>query len=213
MTDDDGSRPTDDGLDETDDGVDGTDEDEGLGVGDLVPAEGGTWRGLLFDNPSIGLAPQLTWTFAFPFDEVDRDYGTSPVALDIDWVPLAVGGWRTLAGQRVECDGFGEPVESSLYFFMHHRFDAVALRIAEQDEQKIHVLAEVTGDLDRLGIAALAVDAWLGFTGIMVALHDVGSEAEALARLGDFTDPDGLSVSGGGAGTRFLFSANGPRTG
>jgi hypothetical protein len=183
-------------------------DEDGLDVSELVSTDGGTFRGLLFDNPAIGVAPQLTWTFAFEFEEVDRDYGSSPVCLDIDWVPLALPSWRDMAGQAVEFDGFAKPAESSVYFFAHHRYDAIALRVVEQRQQRIHVLAEVSGDLDRLGIPSMAVDAWLGFAGITVSLRDVSSEADALARLQDFTDPSGLFCSGGIPGTSYFFSAN-----
>ncbi|WP_255436818.1 hypothetical protein [Actinoplanes solisilvae] len=40
-----------------------TDDEDGLTVHDMVPVSDGTWAGLLFDNPSIGLPARLTWSF------------------------------------------------------------------------------------------------------------------------------------------------------
>jgi len=73
-----------------------------LRLDELVPAEGGEWGGLLFDNPRLSVPPRLTWSFAFAFADVDRDYGDSPVSVDIDWVPLPTRSWRTMAGQSAQ---------------------------------------------------------------------------------------------------------------
>jgi hypothetical protein len=64
-------------------------EDEGIGDSsaradgllstDLIPADGGAWSGLPFDNPRTGLAPRLTWTFEFPYQDAARDCGDSRV--------------------------------------------------------------------------------------------------------------------------------------
>jgi hypothetical protein len=66
----------------------GDDEDDGaLTLGELQPA-GGTWEGLLFDNPPMGLAPFLSWSFTFNFGEVARSYGDTDVSVTVEWVPL-----------------------------------------------------------------------------------------------------------------------------
>lgn len=169
------------------------DDEEALHVRELVPVEGGTWAGLLFDNPKLGLAPHLTWSFRFPFKEVSRDYGSSNVFLDIEWLPLPVPSWRSMAGQAVR--GVAEPAESSAYFFQHHHYDRIDLEIAEQRDLCIHARATLTGDLDGLGIDPIAADAWLRFGGIGVYLSDTTSAESALARLQDFTAIEGLSYS------------------
>jgi hypothetical protein len=162
-------------------------------VGELVPAEGGTWGGLLFDNPKLGLTPELTWSFRFPFQEVTRDYGSSLVSLDIEWLAIPGAGWHSMAGRVVR--GATEPAEASIYFFQHHRYDIIDLEIVEQRDLSIHVLATLSGDVDGLGLNPVTTDAWLRFTGIVVSLSDATSAELALARLADFTDTEGLSYS------------------
>jgi hypothetical protein len=170
-----------------------TDDEDALDVRELLPVEGGTWGALLFDNPRIGLRPALTWDFRFPFKEVARDYGSSRIFLDIEWLPIPVSSWRSMAGQAVR--GAGEPAESSVYFFEHHQYDLIDLEIVEQRELRIRARAALTGDLDDLGIDPIAADAWLRFTGIIVHLEDTTSADSALARLQDFTDTAGLTYS------------------
>jgi hypothetical protein len=58
--------------------------DDVLRLEELLP-QGGSWNGLLFDNPNIGLAPGLTWSFELRFAEVSRDYGDSPVSFTVGW--------------------------------------------------------------------------------------------------------------------------------
>lgn len=141
-------------------------------MADLVPVEGGAWSGLLFDNPRSGLAPRLTSTFTFQYRDVVRDYGETPVTLTLDWIPLSVPGWRGMAGQRWHGTAFGEDGEASVYFFMHHRFEHIELRIAEQAQDgAVYVAATVSGDIDGLGIDSLHASAWLPFDGITVALR------------------------------------------
>lgn len=178
-------------------------EDNGLAAEELIPA-GGSWNGLLFDNPTIGLAPGLTWTFTFDFEDVARSYGTTGVSLTLDWVPLAAESWRLMAGQAASGSTFGEPIESSAYFFDHHRYDAAELRVVEQRGDEVRVVASVRGDLDRLGIEALDVDRWLRFEGIIVQLSDVPtSAAAATRRLAEFTDTTGLACTPTSRGFRF----------
>jgi hypothetical protein len=177
------------------------DDEGGLSARDLVPAAGGEWHGLLFDNQAVGLPPALTWTFTVPFAPVGGD----PVALDVEWVPLAAPGWRSMAGQSAESAAFAEPAEASVYHHGHHRYDRVSLSVAEQDGARIRVVVTVSGDIDRLGPPSLTVDAWLTFAGIRVQLGDAAGPAEALSRLASFTDVDGLVEHPGAPGVAFHF--------
>ena len=70
------------------------DDEGGLDARDLVPAAGGEWHGLLFDNQAVGLPPALTWTLRIPFEPV----GGEPAALDVEWLPLETTGWRVMRG-------------------------------------------------------------------------------------------------------------------
>ncbi|MEV4539202.1 hypothetical protein AB0J82_36065 [Asanoa sp. NPDC049518] len=176
--------------------------DESLRIEDFLPAEGGEWHGLLFDNPSVGLPPRLTWCFDFAFADVEDD----PLSLTVEWLPVPAKSWRQVAGQRVTSASFADPAESSVYHYVHHRFDAVALDLVEQRGRSLRVVAEVSGDLDRLGVDPVRAEAWLTFTGFLVSLHDATAPDRALARLGEFTDTDGLAYDpgGGGAALRFI---------
>ncbi|MGH3728731.1 MAG: hypothetical protein ACRDTU_08245 [Micromonosporaceae bacterium] len=170
-----------------------SDDEDALHVRELVPVEGGTWGGLLFDNPRLGLAPHLTWSFRFPFAEAHRGYGSSPVSLDIEWLSLTAAGWRSMTGQAVR--GVAEPAESSVYFFQHHQYDLIDLEIFGQRDLWTHARATLSGDLDGLGMDSVVADAWLRFDGIRVYLSDITSAESALARLQDFTVTDGLSYT------------------
>ncbi|MEH1164641.1 hypothetical protein V6V47_04550 [Micromonospora sp. CPCC 205539] len=169
------------------------DDEDAVKVRELRPVEGGTWGGLLFDNPSIGLEPALTWSFRFPFDEVTRDYGSSRIFLDIEWLPIPVPSWRSMAGQVLR--NVGEPAESSVYFFQHHQYDLIDLEIVDQQDLRVHARAALAGDVDGLGIDPVSADAWLRFTGIRVHLEGVTSADSARGRLQGFTDTGGLSYS------------------
>lgn len=177
--------------------------DDALTVRDLLPVSGGTWAGLLFDNPNIGVPAALTWSFSFPFAEVDRDYGSSEILLDVDWLALPATSWRTMTGQAVKA--VGEPAESSVYFFQHHRYDRIDLAILEQEDRDIHVRATLTGDLDRFGIDPVTADAWLGFDGIRVSVSDVNTAESALDRLATVTNIEGLAPSSVEAHAAFHF--------
>ncbi len=159
---------------------------------ELRPVAGGTWRGLLFDNPNIGLPPGLTWTFEFPFAEVSRDYGESDVGLTVDWVPLPGAAWSTMAGHIAAGKEFGEPIECSAYFFEHYRYDVVQLRILEQAGTRLRVAVQAHGDVDGLGIPSWDVEQWLEFEGIGVALEGVESIEARTDELAKFTDISGL---------------------
>ncbi|WP_030443757.1 hypothetical protein [Actinoplanes subtropicus] len=177
------------------------DDEGGLNARDLVPAAGGEWHGLLFDNQAVGLPPALTWTFRVPFEPV----GGFPAALDVEWVPLEAPGWRSMAGLSAESGSFAEPAEASVHHHGHHRYDRVSLSVSEQDGSRIRVLVTVSGDLDGLGPASITVDAWLSFAGIRVQLGDAASAEAALARLASFTDVEGLAEHPGAPGVAFLF--------
>lgn len=183
---------------------DGATEDQ-LRLSDLTPALGGRWSGLLFDNPSIGLKPWLSWSFWFPFEEVDRGYDSSSVSLSIEWVPLSPATWRDMAGQGLSTLQSAGLTEASMYFFQHHAYDAVSLQVLEQRETEIHVTATVSDDLDGLGIDPIIESRWLSFDGIRASLRSVGSAAEASSRLSEFIDVTGLSCSPGVVAGSFLF--------
>ncbi|MEE6258597.1 hypothetical protein [Plantactinospora sonchi] len=182
-------------------------DEDALKPAELVPIEGGTWSGLLFDNPRIGLAPALTWSFRFPFQEVSRDYGDSPIFVDVDWLPLPGADWPAMAGHVVR--DVGEFAESSVYFFQHRRYDTFDLEIVAQDGPRLHVRTTLSGDLDELGIDPVTADAWLDFTGIVVSLSDTTPDASALARLRAFTATDGLSYSPGHIESSYRFTPTG----
>jgi hypothetical protein len=188
---------------------DDADSDE-LGVSDLVLTPGGQWSGLLFDNPALGLRPWLSWSFTFPFADVSRDYGSSPVSLAIEWVLIDTASWRDMAGHTARSPRFADTTEASVYFFEHHRYESVDLHILDQRDLGIQVAAQVSGDLDGLGIDSVAVDGWLTFTGIHVSLSTARSAEEAKTRLQDFTDATGLFPSPGVAAGIFLFAPNRP---
>ncbi|MGI5180318.1 hypothetical protein ACQEVZ_28765 [Dactylosporangium sp. CA-152071] len=177
--------------------------DDGLTSQDLVPVPGGTWAGLLFDNPNIGLPTALTWSFRFPFAEVHREHDSSDIFLDVDWLPLPAASWRIMTGQTVKT--LGEPAESSVYFFEHHQYDLIDLEILEQRDRDIYVRATLTGDLDGLGIDPITADAWLRFNGIRVSVSDVSTAEAALARLAAFTDIGGLDSPPVAIRSAFLF--------
>lgn len=169
----------------------------------MIP-KGGSWSGLLFDNPTIELAPRLTWTFTFDFEDVQRSYGTTGVSFSIDWVPLALDSWRRMVGQVASASAFAQPIESDAYFFEHHRYDAVDLRVVDQRDQEVHVCASVSGDVDGLGIETVHLDGWLRFDGIIVHLSDVpATAAAAMERLGAFTDTDDLICAQTSSGFKF----------
>lgn len=179
------------------------DDEGGLNARQLVPAAGGTWSGLLFDNAAIGLPPALTWTFHVPFEPVDGQ----PVALDVDWLPLEVAGWRSLSGQSAVSGAFADPAESVVHHAGHHRYDKVDLRVSEQDGTRVRVAVTVSGDLDRLGPESFTAEAWLEFAGIGVQLGDTPSAEAALQRLAAFTDVDGLAADPAQPGMAFHFNA------
>lgn len=74
---------------------------------------------------------------------------------------------------------FGEPIESSVCFFDHHRFDAADLTVAEQNGTVLRVRARP----DTLG-----VEWWPEFSGIYVQPSERPTSVEAAeALLAHFT--------------------------
>jgi hypothetical protein len=149
--------------------------------------------------------PALTWGFTFDFAEIDRDYGEVTPELTVAWVPLPEpASWRGLAGVSLSCATFGEPVEPSVYYFEHHRYDSVQLSVLDQDGDRIHVRTVVSGDLDGLGIPKLVVEVWLDFQGIIVQLPEEARSVQAAAvELARFTSVKGLA--GQDRGRNYVF--------
>jgi len=131
--------------------------------------------------------------FSFPYRDAERDYGHTPVTLDLEWIPLTAPSWQALVGLDAHSRTFGEAGEASLYFFEHHRYDKVDLHILEQHDEMVHVQVSVTGDIDHLRIESITADAWLRFDSITVALSDARTGEAAWSRLREFTDTAGLS--------------------
>lgn len=166
-------------------------------VSDLKPAElrsvGGTWSGLLFENPVVGYPLTLTWTFSIDFEEIVREYGSSSPSLTIDWVPAGTAEWTSMAGRRFRGSTFADPIETSVYIFDHHRFDRVDLEVEEQDHDMLRVAAVASGDLDGLGLDQFLARATLRFEGIYVQTPAVGTDRQAaIDLLSRVTTVDGL---------------------
>ena len=147
--------------------------------------------GIPVRNPTIGLDPGLSWNFTIDYQDVVRSDESSPVSLTIDWVPLDGAVWTAMAGLSAGGE-FGEPIESSVYFFEHHRFDHASMEIREQTGTRIQVTGALSGDIDGLGLAQIPVEASLEFEGIRVSLADVTTIDQALQRLQSFADTKGL---------------------
>ncbi|MDH3754949.1 MAG: hypothetical protein OEU32_13850 [Acidimicrobiia bacterium] len=174
-----------------DDGV----NDDGPTLEELMPV-GGSWRGLLFENASAGHTLALTWTFTIDFEEIAREYGSVAPNLVVDWVPLTPTSWRSVSGHEIECDRFGQPIETSFYFFEHHRYDNVSLSTGNQSGGKLIVSIRASGDLDGLGLAAVTFDGELDFDGIIVQTESSGTDTDAAVDLlARFTDTAGLSAA------------------
>lgn len=123
----------------------------------------------------------------------------------MEWLPVPADSWRHVAGHRLTSANFAEPAQASVYYYLHHRFETVALDLVEQRGRLLRAVVTVSGDIDRLGIDPVRADAWLTFTGILVSLHDATSADVALARLGQFTDTTGLVVDPDSADTALRF--------
>jgi hypothetical protein len=177
------------------------DEEGGLNAQELVPAAGGEWHGLLFDNQAVGLPPALTWTFRFPFAPVRGE----PVVLEVEWLPVPAGGWQRMVGLSARSDAFAEPAEASVHHAGHHRYDRVELRVTGQDGPRLRAAVTVAGDLDGLGPEEITAEAWLTFAGISVQMGDTPSASDALRRLAEFTDVAGLVEHPDPRGIAFRF--------
>lgn len=165
---------------------------ESLRSDELNPVDG-SWTGLLFENPATGYPLALTWTFTIDFASVSRDFGSVSPNLSIDWVPLPGSTWHSMNGREVAGKIFGEPIETSIYFFEHYRYDSVELAVIGQRTESIDIRATVAGDFDGLGIAELSIETALSFGGIYVQLDEVGTNVEAAeSRLAEYTDTSRL---------------------
>lgn len=164
-----------------------------LRVDELIPV-GGAFSGLLFENPTTGYPLQLSWTFSVDCAEVNRDYGSTRPNLVVDWVPAARRtAWNEIAGVRFAGSTFGEPVETSVYFFEHHRYDTVEVEVIEQRGTELAIRVRANGDVDSLGISEIAVDATITFSGIYVQTDKSGTNVElAEELLSHFTDTSDL---------------------
>lgn len=154
----------------------------------------GEWSGLLFDNPVVRLPAALTWHFRIP---------VSDGQLEIDWVPLETAGWRAMNGCAAVGTSFAEPVEAILG---PHRYERVSLRISEQRDDALRVVATVSGELVGRPPLTVRADAWVRFAGISVQLSGVVTASEALGRLGEFTDVGGLAEVPDPRGIAFRFA-------
>lgn len=169
-----------------------------LNADELQPV-GGSWNGMLFENPISGYPLALSWTFTIEFAEVDRDYGSVSPSLSIDWVPSVASSWNEMAGQSFSGRSFAAPIETSLYFFEHYRFDHVDLAIESQTLDELTVHAAASGDIDGLGLAEVSTRAALSFAGIYVQTKATGVDRDAAtALLARFVDIDGLQPSSRG---------------
>ncbi len=162
---------------------------------DELVFRGGSWAGLLFENPRVGYPLSLSWSFHFDFDRVQIGGESTAPRLDVEWVALDTPSWRSMAGVQAAFSKFAEPAETSVYAFMHHRFDAVALAIAKQDGPRVSVQATVSGDIDGLGVPSITVEGWLNFDGIYVQPDTrPASEQAAIDLLRHHTDVAGLTA-------------------
>ncbi len=180
--------------------------DDVLRLDELVPA-GGTWSGLLFENERTGFPLSLVWQFTFDFGEVHRDFGGTNPSLSVDWVPLPGADWSAMEGHAASASQFASPIESSVYFFEHHRYDSTSLTIRSQENTRLLVDADVGGDVDSLGLDRVRAEAWLDFGRIVVQPESKPGSMEAATELLDrFTSTSGLTARDGGH--NFVFEAS-----
>ncbi len=160
---------------------------------DELKVSGGSWSGLLFENSATKYPLTLSWTFTVEFEPLSREYGDVTPSLTVDWVPAEGRGWKDMAGCRFACHTFGEPVESSLYFFDHFRFDQADVSTEERPSHDLGVSVVVSGDIDGLGLSEVSAQAVLGFRGIYVQTDEAGVDSAAAAEvLARFSDLEGL---------------------
>lgn len=177
---------------------------DALRVDELTPT-GGTLTGLLFENLSTGYPLTLSWTFAIDFAEVARGYGSTTPNIVVGWIPATREAvWRRMAGQRFSCSTFGAPIETSVYFFEHHRYDRVEITVTEQRGTELGIHMNASGDVDSLGMPEIVVDATVAFGGIYVQTDMTGTDIDLAAELlGQFTDIGDLRPRTGGHNVRF----------
>lgn len=148
---------------------------------------------MLFENSFTGYPLTLSWSVTIEFEPLRKDVGDVSPSLTVEWVPADGGGWKGMSRRRFACGTFGEPVEASLYFFEHFRFDHAEVLTGALSGSDLGVELVVRGDLDGLGIPRVSAQAVLGFEGIYVQADAVGTDPKAAAeRLGKFMDLDGL---------------------
>ncbi len=164
-----------------------------LRLDELIPA-GGTFSGLLFENSNAGYPLQLSWTFSVDCAEVNRDYGSTLPTIVVDWVTLVGRSvWNEMSDLRFVCQTFGEPIETSVYFFEHHRYDTVEVEVIEQRGTELAIRVRASGDVDSLGISEIEVEATITFSGIYVQTEKSGTNVELAAELlSHFTDTSHL---------------------
>jgi hypothetical protein len=141
------------------------DQDHELRPEDIV-ATSGSWGGMLFDNPHLGLGPFISWSFSVRCAGVAGE----PVEVTLDGVPWQVPEWRAVDGRTFRSQRFAEPAEASVLYGEHDRFDAVHLRVLAQRGPDVDIWLELRGDVDGLGIERVEVSATLRFDGVIVRL-------------------------------------------
>lgn len=179
------------------------------GDGDAVSLDelhpvGGSWGGLLFDNPTIGLPTRFYWSFEVEFAEVVRDYGTVSPNLVVDWVTDGPGSWRKMQGfefERHDWNGF----EASVYFFSHYRYDSAQLSVLGQQGSRLLVATRLAGDIDGLGLPEVSASCWLDLSQVVVSVSTV-DDLERAARALSAAAVDIAELTGEAFGSGFRFS-------
>jgi hypothetical protein len=146
----------------------------------------------LFEHRSTNFPLSLSWEFTFEFAEITRSFGTSPLSLTVDWVSLGGAAWQAMSGHRAS-GSFGDPMEASIYFFDHHRFDTAAVEVTAQDMGRLYVKVTVSDDVDGLGLDSLSAEGWLTFDGVRVQPETKPNTVDAARHLlAQFTDESGM---------------------
>jgi hypothetical protein len=171
---------------------------------DQIRPVGGVWAGLLFENPQTGYAPALTWSFEIECAEIDSDGDGTSVGVTVEWLPLPGAEWRRMVGLVGGGEEFGEPVESSVYFFEHHCYERALVEVLDQEGERIRVRLTLAGDLDGLGPSEITCEQWLDFDGLRVLQRETESAVEATARLAAVTSVEGLAASAEAAAHGYL---------
>ena len=77
------------------------------------------------------------------------------------------------------------------------------MSVLEQDDGRIRVRADATGDVDGLGIPSWSIEQWLSFEEIVVQLTGIEGPKEAEEQLRRRTDTSGLNGKSTPQGYRF----------